>query len=419
MKQRYELGVMDYYPAVINGTNVEHNPSFSVTFKKTIDPNRLYDSIKEALSYYPLLKSRLISQSWFYLEDNDLEFTLIHSKLEDRPKEYGPDSNEFPWQASWHDKTFFFEWCHGATDGRGAFAFFKDVIRIYCGFKPEPPAMDTAFKPGIEAFYDKSIPGAKRSEKKGFTRKSTPYYLDKGYSATCHVIELSTEEILRFSRENAASPSTVIAPIMCRSIRQHMVPGTKAENVTCNIPVDCRVPMDYNTMHNCIIDEVMVYSDKYDRMSVPEMCKAYRVEMKEFLKPDSIRKESTAMVDFLSIFEKIKLNPVRRVLGMIIAKYMKHTECNISLSYIGKVELPDDILEYIEDMHFTCWPDFGECMLSCLDFNGRFILDICENFVDKSIIQSFIDTCNEHGLQAKETRTYTFTQANYRIKRSS
>lgn len=409
---------MDTYPAVINGTNVEHNPSYTVTFKEPIDPDRLHNAFKEALAFYPMLRSRMVSEAWFCLEENDLEFKLIHAKIEDRPKEYGPNSNEFPWQATWYEKTLFFEWCHGATDGRGAFAFFKDVIRIYCGFKPEPPEAECAFKPGIEAFYDKSIPGAKRTEKKGFSRKAMPYYLDKGYSATCHVIELSTAELLRFSKANAASPSTVIAPIMCRSIRKHMTPGAKKTNVTCNIPVDCRVPMNYNTMHNCIVDEVMIYSDKYESMSIAEMCKTFRVEMKQFLKPENIAKESTAMVEFLSIFEKLKFKPACRALGFIIAAFMKHTECNISLSYIGKVELPPEVLQHIEDMHFTCWPDFGECMLACLDLDGRFILDICENFIDKSCVQTFIDTCNELGFQAKEVSTYTFTQSNYRIAKN-
>ena len=67
------------------------------------------------------------------------------------------------------------------------------------------------------------------------------------------------------------------------------------------------------------------------------------------------------------------------------------------------------------DFNFRSWPDFSECNVAAIDFNGRLILIICENFQDKQIIPDLIDICSAAGIHFETTDERSFEQANLRL----
>ena len=50
MIRRYQLGIMDLYPVIANKTQIENNPFLQARFVEKVDVNRLYDSVKCALT---------------------------------------------------------------------------------------------------------------------------------------------------------------------------------------------------------------------------------------------------------------------------------------------------------------------------------------------------------------------------------
>ena len=73
-------------------------------------------------------------------------------------------------------------------------------------------------------------------------------------------------------------------------------------------------------------------------------------------------------------------------------------------------------MKRISDFTFRSWTDFGECNLAAIDFDGTLVLNICENFYNKKVIQDFIDLCNEVGIHFEVEREYEYEQANLRME---
>ena len=94
---------------------------------------------------------------------------------------------------------------------------------------------------------------------------------------------------------------------------------------------------------------------------------------------------------------------------------MKHSECNFVFTYLGKVDLPNEVMSGLVDFNFRSWPDFSECNVAAIDFNGTLILNICENFRDKQIIPDLIDICSAAGIHFETVDELTFEQANLRL----
>ena len=103
-------------------------------------------------------------------------------------------------------------------------------------------------------------------------------------------------------------------------------------------------------------------------------------------------------------------------MAKVAAGVMKHSESNFTFTYLGRVDLPDEVMSGLDDFYFRSWTDFGECNVAAVDFGGTLILNICENYQDKQIIPDFIDICREVGINFETVDELTFEQANLRLK---
>ena len=101
----------------------------------------------------------------------------------------------------------------------------------------------------------------------------------------------------------------------------------------------------------------------------------------------------------------------------MLAKSMKDTEGNFVFTYLGEVDLGEDVMQGIRDFSFRSWTDFGECNLAAADFGGTLVLNICENFYNKEIVKDFIEICNEKGIHFEMEGEYAYEQANLRMKK--
>jgi hypothetical protein len=62
----------------------------------------------------------------------------------------------------------------------------------------------------------------------------------------------------------------------------------------------------------------------------------------------------------------------------------------------------DEVMSGVSDFNFRSRPNFGECNVAAIDFNGRLILNVCENFKSKQIIPDRIDICSTPGSTLKK-----------------
>ena len=414
MKKRYQLGAMDLFPIAMNKTCLENSPFFKVQFVERVDAERLYDAVKCALKDHPLFACTIVFDKQYYLEENDKEFCLFNANEENRPMEYGDATNGFLWQICYDDYHVIFEWCHAISDGRGGYEFFASLLSHY--FNAER-AVELNFDLGLESFYDEKETGIpQKKQPNGFKAKHMPY-IKRGYRTDCHILKVPMEEVLSVSKRNNSSPAAVLPPLFAMAMRRNLSERIKNRNVCCSIIIDCRAPMKFKTMHNCVLSKRITYTDKYDEMDFSLVSTIYRSLIDLAVQPENIAAEATKMVKDIRLLTSLKPKFVRRAFANILAKSMKHPDCNFVLTYLGKMDLGEEVMKGISDFSFRSWTDFGECNLAAVDFGGTLVLNICENFYNKNIIKDFIAICSEMGIHFEIDREYEYEQANLRMER--
>ena len=414
MKKRYQLGVMDLYPIAVNKTCMENSPLFKVQFVEKVDVKRLYDAVKRALKDHPLFACTIVYDKKYYLEEIDNDFSFYNVNEENRPLIYGDDTNGYLWQICYDDYHVVFEWCHAISDGRGGFEFFTSILSYY--FNVEKP-VEVNLDLGLESLYDKKEKGIpQKKQPNGFKAKHMPY-IKRGYKTDCHILKVPMKEILTVSKKNDSSPAAVLPPLFSMAIRKSLSKKIKNRNVCCNLIIDCRAPMKFKTMHNCVLSKKITYIDKYDNLDFSLVSTIYRSLIDLAVQPENIVYEATKMVNTIKPLVSIRPRFIQKFLVNIVTKSMKHTDCNFVFTYLGKMNLDEKVMKGINDFSFRSWTDFGECNLAAIDFGGTLVLNICENFYNKSVIKDFIDICNELGIHFEIAKEYEYEQANLRMKK--
>lgn len=413
-KVKYELGVMDLYPIVCNKTKIENNPYLQVELKSDTDPSRLHKAVATAIESFPLFGCTMKYNKKYHLETNEKAFELINKKPDERPLEFGDNTNGYLWQLCYYNKTITFEWCHAITDGRGGYEFFSAVLCNYFDTPVEKPSVNPD-QLGLESIYDADEIGiSQKKQPSGFKATDLPHIV-RGYKTDCHILRVPMSQVLCVSKKNDASPASVLPPLFSMALRKHISPSAKNRNVTCNMPVDCRSIANKPSMHNFIVSKVITYIDKYDTLDFSLVSTIYRALLDLAVQPENIVKEATDTVKLLKPITSIRPKPLLKLVAKLIAGIMKHSDSNFTFTYLGRLNLPQGVMDNISDFYFRSWTDFGECNIAAVDVGGTLVLNICENYKNKRIVPDFIEICKEKGINFVETQALEFEQANLRI----
>lgn len=411
---KYEIGNIDRYAIAANGTVMENASFFSVTLKEEVDANRLQNAVCEALKSHPLFKTRVVYKKQYYLETNDAPVTITHSNAADRPKEFGQTTNDYPWRLCYDGRDICFEWCHIITDGRGAMAFFTDVLNAYFGLPIENSA-DRSLALGYESLYDKNTKSfGQKKQEKGFNVKDFPV-VKNGFKCQSHVLSVKTADVLRVAKKNDATPVAIIVPLICRAVRERIPKTVKNRNVSCGIAVDCRKPAGVDTAHNFVLVKTITYTDRFDALDLPTLSTIYRAMLDLFVEKDNLVAACTDMIDQTDFLYRLRPLALQRVLMKIVAKAVKNTMQNVGFTYIGKVPFCEELSSHIEKFGFRTWPDIGHCCVAAADFNGTLYLDFCENYQDKEVVPAFMEICRKFGLEVKLEKEELFEQASMKV----
>lgn len=410
---RYNLGLMDQYPIEASGSIIENNPMFRVVLKEEVDPILLEDSIYKALKFHPLFETQVEFDKDYYLLSNNRPVRILKISEDKRPKHFGKFTNGYPWQVCYYDKTITFEWLHGVSDGVGAFAFLKHVLDAYCGSKMPEIQRRFQLAPGLEPFFDKKQKGINYEiDPQGFNVKDLPVY-NRGYKTDCHVLKAKTEEIIKVSKDNESSIAPVLAILLSKAVRGHINKKARNKNVACNIVMDLRRPLNYETMHNCVEYKRITYMDKHEDMSFKDVAMEYKKKLDNARIPENVVRAITERVSEFEMFHIIKTKKLRKLVLKNVAKFIKDTDCNLVTTYLGKQEFSQEIYDKVEDIQFRVWHDFGECIMACMDYNGTFTINICENYIEKGIVEDFIKLSRAEGINWDYVDVTQFEQATF------
>lgn len=407
---RYELGNMDRYFTAVNGTSMENTPFFIVCLDEPVDKARLTAAVSRALCYFPLFKTRLRYEKQYFLETNDAPVTVTHASATDRPKTFGIDTGEYPWRVSYFEKELYFEWCHAITDGTGAKAFLTKVLHCYYEV-PMPDVPDTfPLSLGFESFLDtQAKPIGQKKQEKGFSLKALPV-VPNGPRCESHLLSMRTEDVMKVAKSYGTTPVAILTPLLCRAVRSCIPADVKNRNVCCNILVNCRTPMHFDTMHNFFLTKFVTYTDRFDRHDLATLGTVYRGILDLFVQPETIRYTCTAMVKNTDALYRLRPLWLKRLLFHIAAPSIKKAN-NIALSYLGRTEFDPAVAAHVKRISLRVWPDTGYGMAAVIDHDGTLYFDFSENYADKEIVPAFMRECEKEGIPVTLLQEETFEQA--------
>jgi len=410
---RYNLGYLDKYPIENTGSCLENVPMLRVVLKRPVDPIKLEAAVNKALDAYPLFRTCVKFDFEYHFKTNNKPIKILCVKENDRPREFGKNTNDYPWRVSYYENTICFEWMHGVTDGAGANTFFLDLIRAYFGYEPTEKTQRFLVAPGIEPFYNTKEKGINfLKEPQGFNVKYCPRKYMK-LEAVCHSFECKTEELVKLARLCNSSVAPLLAVLYSKAVRKHIAPEAKNKNVACNITINVRKTLNYETMHNCVDMKRFTYIDDYENMNIASVARIYKSKLDNARLEPNIIKSVTDRVKVFKAYHIVRFKPLLKLVMRAYGKLTRNTDCNFVLTYLGKIELPDEIKEKIENYDFRLIPDFGQCIISAVDFNGRFNLKVHSDFIDTGIEEDFVALSRSIGLHWEDKGSEMFYQSKF------
>lgn len=410
---RYKLDNMDYYHIIANGTRVECTPLIQVLFFDPIDSERLRVAIERALSVYTLLKTRILFDREFYLQENDETVLLHNCPIASRPRIFGEDENGYPWQFCYYENYFTFEWCHVVTDGRGALTFLAAVLAYY--FDTPSSNDNSSTEMPFRRYYDRSIMAPTIPKQPlGYANKFVKTG-QRGSSCLSHLYTIPSKELLSFAHSIRVTPIALIAPLFSRALHECLPKQLKKANIRLSINIDTRIPMGFSTIHNAALFEPFSYLSAYDDLEIDSLCNIYKRLLELYRQPEYIVSKCTNLIDGTDATYRMRTTKVSKTIMKIAAWWLKERDTNAQLSYLGVLPLHENLREKINDCWFYMWPDIGYCNLNMIDCNGKFNLNICENFDDEQLIGRVINRMSDYGLTFEKEKEVLFRQAHMKI----
>lgn len=410
---RYEIGNMDRYFIATNKTVLENAAFFTCELDEIVNKDKLLRAVKKALEYNPLFKTKAVYDKQYCLETNDKEIIILNVKEEDRPKDFGKSTNDYPWRITYYENKLYFEWCHIITDGHGALDFVGDILKCYFNVQDKQVPKEFPLELGLEHFYDeKAKPLGQKRQAKGFKKSSLPV-IDNGYKCNSHLLSIKTDDLMKVAKKYDTTPAALLAPLLSRAVRSCIPTNIKNRNVACVILVDCRKPMKFNTMHNCILTKNITYIDRFDELSLETLGTIYRGILDLYVDEDTIKAEATSMIKGTDWLYKLKPLFIQKAIMKVAARYIKDNMNNIYITYLGRTNYSEELNKHIKKVHIRTWPDTGYACGAVLDFNGTLYFDFCENYKNKDVLKSFIEVSKKEGIPINILEERDFEQSSF------
>lgn len=395
-KRWYKL---DNAAKIFPPTTGQYDPKtfrFAVALKEEIDESILLEALKATLKDYPIFQSTLKKGFfWYYLEESDSK--PIVAKEEKIPCDL---IRGILYRVTYFKNRINLEVSHALTDGTGTLAFLKSLVANYLKIKykiKDIPVMDTASTveksdDSFEKYYRKARIHKKKIEKRAYKINGIDYPENR-----IKIIEgfMSTQKVHALSKKYNTTMSIFLTSLLIDGIGKQMSMREKKRPVYITVPVNLRNYYPSKTIRNFFNTISVSYQFK-DDYTFEDIIKNVEKQFKENLTKQSLDDKMSDMVLLENIF-------ILRVIPRAIKDFVLKLSFEISrkthtmtLSNIGKIEMPEVLQPYIEYFDvFSSTDGIQVCMCSYLD---NFMVSFTSHFVNSEIEKNFFRALSEENI---------------------
>ncbi len=378
------------------GAGVDYSVRTTVRLQDAVDPRILSEALELTQKRYPYLCVRLCRNGEaFYYEENPFPVALLNTASRIT---LGADmTNGHLWAVSYLEDRIFLDFFHGLADGTGQFRVLATLLYYYCKERygvtdrtavltlDDPVTEDEYLDPQEGLVPDPGIVMSSLVPREGFTLET-----DGGLTpdeATLWDIEIPEEAFLRFTSAHDASPGTMVALLLARTI-DSLYPE-REKDITGAYVINARPMLDAPmTYHNCLGMAFLTFDDRVKRLEMTQQCTVFRG--KTFVQSDADRiRESTAQ-SAENIRQTVKASATIEEKKQAFGKMFNGGEGIITylVSYIGQWKQKAQS-EYIREM-WVDPPNSFSLMAEITAVNGKIFVTIQQRFKEDTIREGFV-----------------------------
>ena len=338
----------------------------SATLTEPVDMDVMKTALDVTVRRFPSIAVRLRrGVFWYYLEQLTEAPAVREESSYPLTRMSREEIRKCAFRVIVYDRRIAVEMFHSLTDGNGALVFLKSLVAEYLQQKYgiHIPAehgvlgrLDDPADVELEDSFQKyaGTVSASRQERTAWRLKGTP---ETGGFLNVTCFELSTKEVLAKAHEYNVSLTTFLFAAMMmamQNLQKESVPNPRRRKpLKVLIPVNLRKLFPSRTLRNFALYTTPEILPQLGEYTFEEICQAIRHRMGLDITPKQMSMKIATNVNSEKIMA-VRLMPLfikNMVMKAVFDSVGEKKSC-LTLSNLGAVRLPEEMLPYVETMDF-------------------------------------------------------------------
>lgn len=382
---------------------------FYCELKEEIQPELLQQALDAALETYPLFLSVLRKGLfWHYLEKSELHPVVRKEYKEPCSRLYLRDRLALLFEVTYYKKRINFEVFHVLTDGTGATAFLRELVKNYLYLVHREDGLEeVSLLPEDLTVQDQEIDSFSkyysRESRQPKSKKPRAYQLKKQQKENgrlrIHEKVLSVQEVLARSRELGVSMTVFLTAALLCAIHEEMSRQQEKRPVVLMVPVNLRKFFPSSSMLNFFSWIEPGYHFGPGNGSFGDVLEQVRQSFVQELTKEKMEAHMSELID-------LEVNPILRLAPLELKNLCIHAGSKIAeknvtavFSNMSAVVLPEAYAAYVDRFGiYTSTPKMELCVCS---FEDKLSLGFTSRFDTENIQRNFYRILKEQGIHAE------------------
>jgi len=338
----------------------------SITLTEIVDREVLKQALSNIIKRFPAFRYKLKQGIfWCYFKRNDGIPEIQDDYKNPMLRINFKKNKNFMFRVRHFDKKIAVEYFHALTDGTGGITFLLTLVAEYLKIKHKitikynDKVLNPKDKPKKDEYSDSF---KKYASNIGGLEREEPAYHQKGVIEPSHIINIITgiievDKIKKVCKDYNCTVTQFIVSLMLESLQEiqekERIKQKKRKPIKIFVPINLRNIYKSSTMRNFSSYANIGIDTRYGHYTFLEIIKIVKSSMELMLTEKRINAKISANV-------KLSRNPIIRIIPMFIKKhflsiaeyFMGDNYCSCSFSNIGIVDIPSEMIKYIEDINF-------------------------------------------------------------------
>lgn len=341
----------------------------SAELSEPVDRDVMQSALEVTVKRFPLISSRLrAGVFWYYLEQTDAPQIIPDGPQPIMKRGFGA-VRQCAIRVLYYKNRIAVEFFHAVTDGSGGLIFLKTLLAEYisqkygvtvpntCGVadrlaSPTDDELEDSFAENAGAV------GLKRSEGKAYHLTGTKEP-DGFLNLTCGT--LRADDLLERCRSLGVSITAYLSTVMIMSLitiqKRKVFKLDRRLPVKVQIPVNLRRLFPSTTMRNFVMVVNVGVDPRMGDYTFEEILGIVSKQLALGVTPKNMQAVFTTNVNSEKVFA-VKLVPlfIKNIVMKAVFDTVGEAQACITLSNLGKVEIPDEMKEYVKGFDFIIGP---------------------------------------------------------------